>query len=640
MWDKNFKKDGFFIVAAVSALSYALFFSLICILKYRAYSYYDFDLALNAQKCWSILQGNPSSSILGIPIWGNSLELISFPIAAIYAVFPSSVTLLVLQSFMVALGAIPLYLLAREKVSNPLALGVVFSYLLNPCLWYANLFEFHLLTIALPFLIFSFYYLEKERFIPFAVFTLLALLCRADIALIIFMLGIYALLRRKSYTFSVFALMLSAVWIIVGVLVIIPSFRGSVRYDLFYGHLGGDFPEIFKNIFLHPLSVLKFILTPLNARFLFHVLFPVCFLSLPAVKELSILIFPLLQHLISLRGTEHTIYFHYTAPLIPFVYISAIFGLQKLLKIKFIAALRKNFLCFVFVSFSLFANFWYGPLGTIDEYAHDLIKKDFYDEERDRLVQTIPKDAPVVSTFRFLPGLANRGELYSFHYIYSGRRTLSLEKGHQTPEHVTYALLDFTSPLMVGSFKRSDSDINMKRFLMDDNWGLVTSAGNMVLFKKGYKSKSNLFEILTSYPGEQGITEIGTNMRLLDKKITLDTHDNRTYVRVSLLLKCLDKMDDEFWILFVLFDAQGRIIQKEFHPVCYGIYPTVRWEPGQLIRDNYIMLVHPRIDINSCSLGAALFPFQLSSLSASKTGAFDISKDAFIELARFNAENK
>ena len=82
MLDKNLKKDRFFIITVISAICYAVFFSLACIAKYRAYSYYDFDLALHAQKCWNILNGSPYSSILGLSIWGNALEIITFLLAS------------------------------------------------------------------------------------------------------------------------------------------------------------------------------------------------------------------------------------------------------------------------------------------------------------------------------------------------------------------------------------------------------------------------------------------------------------------------------------------------------------------------------------------------------------------------------
>jgi uncharacterized membrane protein len=82
-----------------------------------------------------------------------------------YIFFPDPKTLLFLQSVSIALGAIPLYLLAKEKLKNELScIFLICSYLLYPYIGNANLFEFHPNSLIPCFLLF-FLSLVKNRLV-------------------------------------------------------------------------------------------------------------------------------------------------------------------------------------------------------------------------------------------------------------------------------------------------------------------------------------------------------------------------------------------------------------------------------------------------------------------------------------------
>ncbi|MCK4423437.1 MAG: DUF2079 domain-containing protein, partial [Candidatus Omnitrophica bacterium] len=72
------------------------------------------------------------------------MEPIFFPLSLLYLIFSNPCTLLVTQSIFIALGAWPLYLIARDRFkSETVALCFASAYLLYPTLQYANLFDFH-----------------------------------------------------------------------------------------------------------------------------------------------------------------------------------------------------------------------------------------------------------------------------------------------------------------------------------------------------------------------------------------------------------------------------------------------------------------------------------------------------------------
>ena len=67
----------------------------------------------------------------------------------VYALWPSPVTLLIVQSVVVALGAWPVFQLAKESLGAPwLAAGYVCVYLMFPALLAANLYDLHGITLT------------------------------------------------------------------------------------------------------------------------------------------------------------------------------------------------------------------------------------------------------------------------------------------------------------------------------------------------------------------------------------------------------------------------------------------------------------------------------------------------------------
>ena len=119
-------------------ISYTIFFSWYSILKHYAFLTTAFDLGIFDQALWSTLHGKFLYTTLhgeeASVTFAHHFQPILLLILPIYAVYQSPETLLVLQSFFLALGALPIYWIARKKL-NELA-GLVFSasYLLYPAL--------------------------------------------------------------------------------------------------------------------------------------------------------------------------------------------------------------------------------------------------------------------------------------------------------------------------------------------------------------------------------------------------------------------------------------------------------------------------------------------------------------------------
>ena len=128
------------------------------VLRYTAYTANMFDLGHMAQAIWSSTQGRP----LEVSYHGNVVsrlalhaELIYFLITPLYALFPSPITLVVVQALLFGLGGLPLYYLARRRIGNVHAARVItLIYLFCPVAQNAVLFDFHGDTLAMPLMMF------------------------------------------------------------------------------------------------------------------------------------------------------------------------------------------------------------------------------------------------------------------------------------------------------------------------------------------------------------------------------------------------------------------------------------------------------------------------------------------------------
>ncbi len=619
---------------------YVSFFSLVSWLKYNSFSYGDFDLAVHAQTVWNILHGSIYTSILGISFLGNHLNLILFLIAPVYAVFKHPFTLLFFQASALGLAAYPLYRLAKEELSRLLGVTLAFIYLLYPALGYANLFEFHPPVFATSFLLFMFYYFKKGRFGKFSLFMLLALFCQENISLIIMMFGIYAIFAKRQPRWVIMPTAVGAIWFWVSVGKIMPYFnRETVQFVTIYAHLGDNIFEIFKTILLHPLKVLQLMFTKTNIIYLTQLFAPLGLAPLLSPGTLLPILPAFLQHLLSSRSTEHTIYYHYTAEMVPFIFISTVYGIKRLIKFK---SLKNNqgLLIGVLLIICLASNIYLGPhLNIITNLS--AFRKDYLDSQKECFINSLPKDAKVVATFEFLPKLAHRKELYSFHHVVMGSYTLS-KKQYLLPASAEYALIDFNDFLTFYCFYiPGKGDRNIRNFLKEGKWGILDSFETLVLFKRNYKSPYRLCNILGTEPAISNRLQvrIDENLQLLGYDIKEIKNGKNRQLHLIFYWKCLTPTEKSYGAFIDLTDKTGKVVHRVLQPFGYRIYPASSLSKGQIMKEDYRLFISSKLPKGNYQLKMGLFNSQENKM-AKVSSATDTTLDALgrINLAIVNKD--
>ena len=183
---------------------YAVVFSYFTILKYYAFRAFAWDLGIFNQAFWSTLHGKLFYSTMELFIvpsgsfFGTHFSPVLFLILPIYAIYPAPETLLILQSFILALGALPLYMLVRDSQNNKLASVVfVMAYLLYAPLHGVNWFDFHVQIFLPVFFLSAIYYLTKGKWLRYFFFTVLALTVAENVAIVVVFVGVYCLWRFR-----------------------------------------------------------------------------------------------------------------------------------------------------------------------------------------------------------------------------------------------------------------------------------------------------------------------------------------------------------------------------------------------------------------------------------------------------------
>jgi uncharacterized membrane protein len=342
------------VTVIILIILYSITFSVLSIRHYDGLDTGGYDLGIFDQVVWNTSQGRPfqNSILFDSPNFiGQHLSLILLLLAPLYWIWPDPRFLLIVQSVFLGLGALPVFWLARERLENEFA-ALVFAaaYLLSPALESANLTEFHPVSLSTTFLLFALYFLhrtqvgegkgsvrrhEKQNYLWFAMFAVLAMTCKEDIPLLIAMIGLYILAIQRNVKVGLATVVIAILWFWLALYVIIPWSHPTDQW-FFRSHFSkwGNTPlTITLSLLTHPQWALEFLLEGNKLAYLYPVLAPIGFLSLLSPETLLLALPSLVINFFGgywwLDQPTSTLK-HYVAPVIPFVMISGIWGANRL----------------------------------------------------------------------------------------------------------------------------------------------------------------------------------------------------------------------------------------------------------------------------------------------------------------------
>ncbi len=320
------------LITHCSALLTGVGFAGAAVLHHRAFHSASNDLAFFDQIIWNTSQGRYfATSFVPYNFLGQHVQPVLLLYALLYRLWASPELLLISEALVAAVAAIPLFHLARRLLGRDRdAVLVAVAYLASPYLHHAVNFDFHPETMA-PFFVFLGYRFMLDGRRRAAICALLPLLALKEDTVLL-LLGVAWLCwlwqeRRLAGTLAGIA----AGWGILTTLILMPHFRsGPSDLEARYGYLGSGAANILTGLATHPQRVLAHLLTWGVLLTLLGLLGSAGFFPLAAPAELLAALPLLAFHLLSMHAPQAHLRLHYSAEVLPLVWIAAVWGLARL----------------------------------------------------------------------------------------------------------------------------------------------------------------------------------------------------------------------------------------------------------------------------------------------------------------------
>jgi uncharacterized membrane protein len=413
--------------------------------RYDAFFMHALDMGNMEQVIWNTFHGNlfhftNMRNHLDMEAFGTDTRLsfhvepILLPLSLIQILNAGPKALLVLQTAILATGAFPARRLARRHLAPSRLAQTVFplAYFLYPALQAANLYEFHPVTLAAPFLLWALDFADLRRPLPFAIFGLAALCTKEEIGLVVALMALWSIRHGMPLKFALGMAAACVVWSFIAVLVIVPTAQRaehssvtSSPYLTRYVDRGMTAPGQYVQVttgtvirywLTHPADLFNNTVNAPKLGYTHRLLVPAAYFSL--LSPLTLLI-SLPSFLIIILSTDQHMYGgvgHYSAEFVGILIASAILGLAWLASylsgrgFERRRVITAGSLVLLVLSVSNTKVNGFGPLTDSFEWP----ALDAHTRLTQQMLSLIPADAPVSAEDTLDPHLSDRADIYLF----------------------------------------------------------------------------------------------------------------------------------------------------------------------------------------------------------------------------------
>lgn len=406
------------VLAALVAL-YAATFGWLTWAQHANFRTFGFDMGIYDQGIWLLSRfREPFVTVRGLNYFAHHVNLVTVLLVPAYWLGGGPILLYLVQTVWMALGAVPVWLLARDRLrSRWAAVALAAAFLLYPSLEWINWWHFHPDALTITPLLFAWWLATQKRWRPFAVAVAVTLSCKEDAALAVAMLGL-ALAWRGHRRAGLLTAAAGAAWFVLCTAVIIPAANGG--RPPFYGELfpgfGSSLREVALNVLTNPAAVAEVATRPERLGYYQDVLAPVALLPLAAPSAAAIGAPQLLVNVLSGHRYTYDFRYHYTSIIIAAAFIATVEAIAR-------AAGRprlRNLLTATVLAAALVTNALWSPsplgtaLGARDQQHAWATAPPPNATAIHEALALIPPDAAVSATYYLVPHLTQRVRIYEF----------------------------------------------------------------------------------------------------------------------------------------------------------------------------------------------------------------------------------
>ena len=406
---------------------------------------FGFDMGIYDQGIWLLSRfKRPFVTVRGLNYFGHHVNPITVLLVPFYWLGGGPHLLYAVETVVMALGAVPVWLLARDRLASQwAAVALAAAYLLYPSLEWINWWHFHPDALSIPPLLFAYWLSTRGRWGWFTVAVVVALLCKEDAALAVLVLGLLIAARGERRR-GLLTAVAGAAWFAVATRIIIPHANGGAGpfYETFFPGFGHTLPEIAWNLVRHPSRFIRAATGPGRGTYYLKLLAPVGFVPLLALPVLLIGAPQVAINVTTGQGYAHDIKYHYSSLVVAAVFLAAIEGCAWITRRGLRRQLTRVVALFV-LGAALASNLAWSPSPLGHDYRRGTwVGPSDLARQAQALVDHVPPGQGVSATYYLVPHLTHRVEAYEWPNPWIAANWAINGEHRPSPRGVHYLALD------------------------------------------------------------------------------------------------------------------------------------------------------------------------------------------------------
>lgn len=407
-------------VTVTAAVLVIIIVASISVLRYFTYSAPNYDFGIFCNMFYNMKHNLTANSTCErdelLSHFAIHISPIFYLLLPFYFIFPSPVTLAVLQPIIIFSGIIPVYLLSRRlKLSENTTMFVSVVYALFTPLSSGCFYDLHENCFLVPTLLWLFWAFESGKKLPMVVFTALVLFVKEDAFVYIAVFAMYIIISRKRAKTGFTMLIAGGLYFIFAYVMLTKFGRGVMASRYSNLELDGGLLDAGKTLLMNFGYAVSDVLKtkkedPQKFFYLAELIMPLAFIPFRSKKfSRYILILPVFINLFTMYSYQYDITFQYTFGISAFLIYLCLLNLADMDKKE----QENNAFAAIILSALLFSMIVLPKCGTyIGKYLSN--HEDY--KVMNEAVEMIPDDASVTASTFFLPHLAKRSVIYEDEY--------------------------------------------------------------------------------------------------------------------------------------------------------------------------------------------------------------------------------
>jgi uncharacterized membrane protein len=382
--------------------------------RHTHFATFGFDLGIYDQGIWLLSRfRDPFVTVRGLDLFGHHTNFILILLVPFYWLGAGPIFLLVVQVLAQGLGAVAIYLLARDRLGARWpAVAVASTLLLHPTYQFHVWEWFHPDVIAIPAVLFAYWAARAKRWRWFAVAAVVAALCKEDVALPLLIIGVLIAVRGERRIGAIVAAA-SAAWFLVCTRMLLPYFNGiGPFYDSLFGEFGRTPVDVAGHVLSHPGDAIDVATEPDRMSYYRMMLAPVAFLPLLAIPTLFIGLPMLGVNVLSTLPYLRDFRYHWSAMVLAGVMLATVEAIAWLAR----SPTARAFVVGLVVATSFASTVAWGPSPVSTRYRTGYwpLGPDYRVAIKEAAAAVVPDGAPTSAVYQFVPQMSHRTKIYEF----------------------------------------------------------------------------------------------------------------------------------------------------------------------------------------------------------------------------------